>query len=105
MPLTDLEIISAIAAGESRRVEFKGPRRLGDRHPRAEVMRAIFAMVNRRNGGVVFVGVNDNGTVPGLSAEQAASWKNVQRARQSAAASAQPAVDFDVDVRTRHDRG
>jgi hypothetical protein len=98
--LSDEDILRGIEGGETRRVEFKSARLFGLRHQRAEVQRAVFAMANQRDGGVVLIGVNDDGIVPGLTAEEANSWSNEQSARQSFAASCQPAVDFDLSIRT-----
>jgi hypothetical protein len=100
MALTDQEILTAIEVGETRRFEFKGPRMRTDRTQYAEVLRAIFAMANQRAGGVVLIGVNDDRTVPGLTDEQAGTWRKQEYARRAAAAAALPAVDFDVSLRT-----
>lgn len=51
-----------IALGrEQRGVEFKGPGPRSSKHLCGKVLRAMMAMANRRDGGFVVIGVDENG--------------------------------------------
>jgi predicted HTH transcriptional regulator len=60
---------------ETHGVEFKGPGKRTDRAFLAKVIRAVIGMANRRDGGVVIIGVDDETLEPvGLEEEQADTW-------------------------------
>ncbi len=62
---------------EERGLEFKGPGRRDQRPFFAIVVQAVLAMANRRDGGQVILGVNDDDgrfEPVGLSAEELATW-------------------------------
>ena len=59
--MTDDEFAEILALGhETRGVEFKPPGPLSDRALGARVVRAVLGMANRRDGGLVIIGVEDN---------------------------------------------
>jgi len=68
----------AIAFGRERRhTEFKGPGRRTDKAFLAKVVRAVLGLANTPDGGVVIIGVEDDGTKltpTGLSKSEAATW-------------------------------
>lgn len=97
--MTDIELLELIRAGERPGVEFKNPRARGDRSF-PEVVKAILGMANRRDGGVVLIGVEDNGDPSGLSPEQVGTWQTADHVRQAVAGFADPFVYFDVEVVT-----
>lgn len=57
--MTNRELIELIASGERPGVEFKNTRGREDKSF-AEVVRAVLGMANRRDGGIVIIGVEDN---------------------------------------------
>jgi len=62
---------------EDRGVEFKGPGPRTDKAYFAKVIRAVLAMANRRDGGIVIIGVEDGGercTPVGLNQADLATW-------------------------------
>ncbi len=67
-----------IAFGRERRnTEFKGPGRRTDKAFLAKVVRAVLGLANTPDGGVVVIGVADDGsrlTPRGLSKTEAATW-------------------------------
>lgn len=77
MDTSDFEARIAPLLGETPDVEFKSGGPLGDKQLRTKVIRAILAMANRRNGGVVVVGVaeeNHQLIWSGVTEENAATW-------------------------------
>ena len=99
--MTPDELHTAIALGrEQRNTEFKAPGRRTDKAFLAKVVRATLGMANKPDGGVVVVGVEDNGTalIPtGLAAAQIATW-GYDDLHSSISNYADPYVDFDVNV-------
>lgn len=70
---TKLEILDQLRAGEDARAEFKDVR-LGDRSvvsPNTEDMAGEMVAFANAEGGVIFLGVDDNGVVHGLPHDQA----------------------------------
>src|SRR5260221_4640240 len=57
-------------------------------------------MANRREGGIIIVGVDNNGNAPGLTQGHVASWQNPDHTRQAIAPFADPFVYVNVEVRT-----
>ncbi|MCA2991620.1 ATP-binding protein [Gemmatimonas sp.] len=86
---------------EEAGVEFKGPASRTDKAHFEKVVRAVLAMANRRDGGYVIVGVDDdNGraVLTGLTPEQVATWTNSDHVRDALTVYAEPSVDVDVEV-------
>ena len=98
--MTEREIRELIAAGERRGVEFKGPRPRTNRQQLAEVARAVLGMTNKRDGGIVLIGVADNGEVLGLTEEQANTWRRPDEVRAALARFADPFVRVDIELVT-----
>jgi len=67
--VTERDLESILAQGhETNGVEFKGPGARTDRSFPAKVIRAILGMANRRDGGLVMIGVESTKLDPvGLS--------------------------------------
>jgi hypothetical protein len=89
----------AIAAGEQVDVEFKGPGRC-DGRLRAQVARAILGMTNRRDGGVIIVGVDaapGRMSAPGVDVADLPSWDG-DLVRDAIAPYADPSVSVDVRI-------
>ena len=101
--LTDREFGETLALGhEQNGVEFKGPGRIDDAPLIYRVIRAMLGMSNRRDGGRVVVGVEDDGTTitaVGLDDDAAASWSHDDLASK-AGAYADPSVSFSLQKLT-----
>lgn len=99
--MTDEQFLQLIANGERAGVEFKNAR-VRNRGPQFnEVVRAVLGMANRRDGGMVIIGVNNDGTPAGLTEEQANSWSNRDHVRAAVAPYAEPFVELDeIEVKT-----
>jgi predicted HTH transcriptional regulator len=95
--MTDADLFELIRSGERPGVEFKNARARQDKSF-VEVARAVLGMANRRNGGTVLIGVEDNGNATGLSTDQAASWATSDHVRQAMAGFADPYVYLDVSL-------
>lgn len=70
---------------ESRSFEVKGPGSLTDKHYVARVARAAMAMGNLRDGGLVCLGIDDNGMGdmrPGMTSSQLAEWDNFDNVKR-----------------------
>jgi predicted HTH transcriptional regulator len=76
--MTEPQFLELLARGhEIHGVEFKGPGPRTNKALFAKVVRATLGMANRRDGGLVIVGVEDHGSklIPtGLSEADAATW-------------------------------
>lgn len=76
--MTDLEFAQLIALEyEQSGVEFKGPGSLSNGRLAAQVVKAVLGMANRRDGGVVIIGVEESeGRLKpvGLTDEQLVTW-------------------------------
>lgn len=86
---------------EQRGVEFKGPGMLTDKSLLTKVVRAVLGMANRRDGGSVILGVDDqNGVLKrtGLTDGQLESWRNYDQVADKIALYADPSVSFDLSV-------
>ncbi|HKE84474.1 MAG TPA: RNA-binding domain-containing protein [Vicinamibacterales bacterium] len=97
--ITDQELPEAIQAGERPGVEFKNARGRQDASF-WEVARAALGKANRPDGGLIIIGVDDNGNAPGLSETHATTWMNADHVRQALAPYADPFVWVDTEVRT-----
>ena len=86
---------------EQRGVEFKRAGSRKDKHLLAKVVRVVLSMANRRNGGLVIIGVEEdsNGTpIPsGISEEELETW-NYDNFSDSLARYADPSVSFDLEI-------
>lgn len=101
MSVSDKQIREYLSLGrEQSAVEFKSAGALTSPGLRGKVIRAMLAMTNRRDGGLVLVGVSENDGVPtldGLSEEDAATWKHDHLA-DAVAEYADPRVSFSSAV-------
>ena len=85
---------------EASGIEFKGPGRRDNRQLFAQVVRAVLGMANRRDGGKVIIGVEDNGgvlTPVGLIEDDLMTWRYDDIA-DGIATYADPSVSFDLEV-------
>ena len=100
--MTDQEFADTLALGrEMSGVEFKGPGPLSNGRLVAQIVKAVLAMANRRDGGRVIIGVEDNGNEinpVGLNDTELASW-NFDAVADQIARYADPSVSFDLEVR------
>ena len=101
--MTDKEFAEVVELRHERSdVEFKGPGQLSNRRVTAQVVKAMLGMANRRSGGSVIIGVEDNqGTLNpvGLSHAEAVSW-NYDMLADQVARYADPGVTFEVEVKS-----
>ena len=99
--MTDEEFAKIIALGhETRGVEFKPPGPLSNRPLAARVVRAVLGMVNRRDGGLVIIGVEeiDDALDPvGLTEDDLATW-SFDDVADRLAAYVEPSVSFEREV-------
>lgn len=82
---------------ESRSFEVKGPGALTDSAFCARVARAVMAMGNLRDGGLVCLGIDDkalDSKLPGLSDEQLAQWSDFDNVHDALARFTRPAAAF-----------
>jgi predicted HTH transcriptional regulator len=100
--MTDEEFAQILALGhETRGIEFKGPGPLSNGRLVAQVVRAVLGMANRRDGGSVIIGVEDNGNLlnpVGLSEADLATWEYDLIADQIARY-ADPSVSFEREIK------
>ncbi len=100
--MTDDEFAALLQLGYERRgVEFKGPGKRTDKQLLAQVARAALGMSNRRDGGVVILGVQQDGarlTPVGLGPTDLATW-TYDDVAVSLAAYADPTVSFELEIR------
>jgi Putative DNA-binding domain len=83
-------------------VEFKGSGPRGDDYLRAKVARAVMGMTNRRDGGVVIIGVEERGGVlnpVGLSQNDVGSWRNNDHVSTALANYMSPPPSFHLSIR------
>ncbi|RIK10618.1 MAG: hypothetical protein DCC49_02895 [Acidobacteria bacterium] len=83
---------------EQRRVEFKGPGSLDDNRFFAKVTRAVLAMANRRDGGLVIIGVDDSAPAnsTGMTPDQLSRWVDLDVIADRVAQYADPGVEIEV---------
>ena len=86
---------------EKQGIEFKGPANISDRHHFAKVIRAMLGMSNKRDGGLVIVGVDEDvhhKLIPsGISPTDLPSW-NYDDIASKANAYADPPIEFDIET-------
>lgn len=101
--LANEELADVLALGhEVRGVEFKGVGSPRDRGFLAKVTRAALGLCNRRGGGYVVIGIDDTNPAaggPGLDSDQVAEWTNYDHLATWFGLYADPAFEFEVDVR------
>lgn len=88
-------------------VEFKGPGPRSHKHLFAKVVRAVLGMANRRDGGIVIVGVDDSRGVlkpVGLSDGDLTTWKKYDDVASALAAYADPGVRFELEIQEHEKR-
>jgi hypothetical protein len=86
-------------------VEFKGPGPRGDEYLRAKVARAVMGMTNRRDGGIVIIGVEDRSSrlnPIGLSTNEVVSWRNYDHVGNALANYMSPPPTFNLSIMERH---
>lgn len=98
------ELQDALSLGyESRSFEVKGPGNLTDNAYCAKIARAVMAVGNLRDGGLVCIGVDENHmaeVAPGLSDEQLQSWSNFDDVTDKLARFSDPPVTFNLQPLT-----
>ncbi len=92
------EVEELLAVGqETRSFEVKGPGSLKDKAYVARIARAMMAMGNRRDGGLVCLGI-DNQTLremrPGLNDRDLAEWSDSDNVNDAIARYSDPPVEF-----------
>lgn len=101
--MTDEEFGEVLAMGRGQAgIEFAGAdSRIANRKLEAQVIRAMLSMANRRNGGLVILGVEDEATLvaSGMSKGDLATWRYDDLA-EAADKFADPLVKFDTEVRS-----
>lgn len=98
--MTEQEFTALLARGhETQGVEFKGPGKRTDEGFRAKVIRATLGMANRRDGGLVILGVRDSDELDpvGLDEDQIGSWLNYDELAVTVNEFASPSVQFDLE--------
>jgi predicted HTH transcriptional regulator len=99
--VTEQEFESLLALGhELDGVEFKGAWNRTDRLFLAKVTRAMRGMANRRDGGLVILGVDEStkSDPVGLSDEQAQSWLNYDDVSAAVNEYASPCIRFETEL-------
>lgn len=100
--MTDQEFAELLTITRERfGIECKGPGPLTDRQLLAQVVRAALGMANRRDGGIIIVGMEDNGSVlkpVGIIDTDLATWKFDQVADRIAEY-ADPYISFELESR------
>lgn len=98
--MTEEEFAEIIARGrEQSSVEFKRPGLRTDKHLFAKVTRAALGMANRRDGGIIIVGVKEDttGLTPeGLTDEELSTWRHDDVA-DGFAPYADPSLEFETE--------
>jgi len=97
--VTSQEFETILSRGyEINAVEFKGPGARTDKPFFAKVVRAVLGMANRRDGGLVIIGVEDKQLEPvGLNDDELATWSNFDELSVALNKHAGPSVSFDLD--------
>ena len=100
--MTDEEFARIVELGhELSGVEVKSPGPISNRRLVAQVIKAVLGMCNRRDGGIVIVGVEDNQGVlnpVGLAESEIAGW-NFDAVADQVARYADPSASFTLDIK------
>lgn len=86
---------------ETPSVECKGPGPRSDGYLLAEVARAVMGMTNRRDGGIIIIGVAERSgvfNIVGLSPDQVDSWRNNDHVIDALAKYMNPPAKFDLSI-------
>jgi predicted HTH transcriptional regulator len=107
--VTEQDFAELLAPGhETNGVEFKGPGMRTDKSFLAKVVRAFLGMANRRDGGLVIIGVVESKSKQlepvGLGDVQAASWLTYDDLSASVNEYASPNVSFDLEPLTYQEK-
>ncbi|MEX0874590.1 MAG: ATP-binding protein [Actinomycetota bacterium] len=98
--MTPEELGELIAIGYERRgIEFKGPGSLRDKAYAVKVVRAVLGMANRRDGGLVVLGVDEREgklDATGVGEEEQGSW-SFDLISEFVAPYADPSASFDLE--------
>jgi hypothetical protein len=98
--VTEEELEQLLSLGhEFRHLEVKGPCGLGDKALVAKVARAVMAMGNLRDGGLVCIGIDDGQIahmLPGLTADQLADWTDFDKVSAALGKYSDPPVSFEI---------
>ena len=90
-------------AHEQRGIEFKGPGNKKNKHLFAKITRAALSMANRRDGGIVIIGIDENNNgelnLVGLSDKDLLSWERDGLA-DSFAEFSDPPFSFEVETKS-----
>lgn len=96
----DVEQLLAVG-NETTSFEVKGAGDISDKAFVAKLARAAMAMGNRRDGGVVCIGVDETTMkqmLPGLDEQQALAWADYDKTTAALARYSDPAVVFTLDA-------
>jgi predicted HTH transcriptional regulator len=102
--MTEQQFREMLAYGrEQTGVEYKGPgSRTANKHLFAKVIRALLSMANRRNGGMVIIGVDedvDGKLAPtGLAEDDLETWNKYDDLADAIARYADPNINFDLEL-------
>src|SRR5262249_40676605 len=89
-----------LALGEKQRIEYKGPGKGTENGFIARIARAVLAMSNRRDGGLVIIGVeevNRRLNAVGLDAATMATWQGRGNIQAAINAYCDPSASFDIE--------
>lgn len=98
--ISDEELADIVALGhELAGIEFKGPGTRTDKAFFAKVARACLGMSNRRDGGIVVVGVDDKNPAgsAGLNEAQANEWLQYDKVADALHRYADSAIRFELE--------
>ena len=105
--MNDEEFTAILAMGyEAPGTEFKGSGCISDKQLFAQVTKAILGMANRRDGGRIIIGVEDDGGVLipiGLSKANLDTWK-YDDVSAKLAEYADPSVNYDLRTERHNDK-
>ncbi|MCP3170167.1 putative DNA binding domain-containing protein [Myxococcus sp. QH3KD-4-1] len=89
------ELQALAVQGERREIEFKES--VHDKPAARKVIRAVAAMANLRDGGLVVLGIEDKtGAIRGLSPSELSQWSDRDKALNTVNAQLDPSVDLET---------
>jgi predicted HTH transcriptional regulator len=100
IPMTDGDLKDLLRIGhETSGVEVKGPGERKDKQFLAKVVRAMLGMANRRTGGHVIIGIDDETFKPvEIKDDQLQSWLEYDELSEAVNGYATPSISFEVLV-------